>query len=994
MKTPKQKLKPSWEMHDRILWDPKLNSLAFYIGYEDRMLKDAFGEKLLIDWASNDIPWNRVQYIRCADTIVWDRAKRIDLFEAHQLPSEAFALSTQAMQASLIIKGIPIVPKASYLVTAQERTLITSTENCLVETLTVASFNVLTDKYASEAIPSTARHRAIVQHIVALDADIILLQEVDAPMLETLLQANWKQPMYSSDIQRNSGNYYQELVLLSKYPFSWMEFQYSTHKKFPIASWQINGQAFHVANVHLSSNRAADALTVRQEQVKILLEYLDRLEGTALIGGDFNSRGTAGVEQLEAQAFRDCWAAVHPDDKGYTFEPDKNPLAKQSTLTGLPARFDRFYLRSTQHPWSIEAAAIFAKDALEASALLFPSDHYGLSISIAPKKVLSEPVLSNNPWASISASYRSAIVLIPDEATCQKIEGIRQAFDRKQKRWMPHITLLYGFLPERYFAQAAHELSAVLKGFPVFELELKQYQFFAQQSETSAWLEPVETEKKGSLKKLQQLLQDFFVLKNSTEKAKKGFTPHLSIGQFRSEVQALAALPAWQASRFKVRQIAFISRRQEAPFEVQYTIDLESGTIKKSTASKRIEQDLIAFLKTKQVLIPFSEQEIRSIVLGVIQTTCNSILGQEYQLRILGSTRLGTNTFTSDLDVLAAVPKELDTFFFLEAVQTQLEGWYESARLIRSAQVPILKLQMDGISVDLLCVECPTSFISMDALSEKHRRYFSPQNWQAVTGILEAESILKYTQNRISLDTFQWFVKALKIWAKARAIKGNAFGFLGTYSWTILAAWVLDQVPAQEDSEDVTVLMAYFFNALNQYDWANPISIVKEQSYKLREKQDRMPILTSIKPYYNSARNITRSTKRILQQEFQRGHRILTQIKKGKNSWADLFEVVSPSTRSNLKLVVRANNALALQEACGWIEGHFLSLILALEQIEGLTLRPYPSVIVEEKTAFMYLDWSTSKANLGDSIQVCLDDFGRSFDFDNKEQALEFYYKP
>ena len=48
MKTPKQKLKPSWEMHDRILWDPKLNSLAFYIGYEDRMIKNAFGEKLLI----------------------------------------------------------------------------------------------------------------------------------------------------------------------------------------------------------------------------------------------------------------------------------------------------------------------------------------------------------------------------------------------------------------------------------------------------------------------------------------------------------------------------------------------------------------------------------------------------------------------------------------------------------------------------------------------------------------------------------------------------------------------------------------------------------------------------------------------------------------------------------------------------------------------------------------------------------------------------------
>lgn len=994
MKTPKQKLKPSWEIHDRILWDPKLNPLAFYVGYEDRMIKHAFGEKLLIDWASNDIPWNRVQYIRCADTIVWDRAKRIDLFEDHQLPAEAFAVETQSIQASVLIDGINIAPKPTYVVTTQERNVISRTENCLIEGLKLASFNLLTDKYHSEFVQSDDRQAVIVQQLLELDADILLLQEVDAPILEKLLQANWKQPIYSSDIKRTTGTYYQELVVLSKFPFSWMEFQYSTQKKFPIATWQINGQAVHIANVHLSSNRAADALSIRQKQLAVLLKYLDRLEGTVLIGGDFNSRGTEGLDVLAEQQFEDCWSSLKPKEKGYTFEPKNNPLAKQSTLTGLPARFDRFYICAKNSNWIADHAALFAHQALESLSSLFSSDHYGLTIHLAPKEITTKPILSSNPWSSILATYHSAIVIIPDEDTCKKIQTIRQQFDRKHERWMPHITLFYGFLPDRYFEQAINELSAVIRKIPVFDLVLKQYKFFAQKSETTAWLEPIESNQQGNLKKLQKLLQDFFILKSRTEQAKKEFTPHLSIGQFRSEVQAIESLPSWEATSFKASQIAFISRCHKEAFKVRYTLDLESGKINSHSKSKIIEQNLIAFLKTKKAIIPFSEQQIRSIVLEVIQTGCNTILGQEYKLQTLGSSRIGSNTLTSDLDILAAIPKELDCLFFLEALLNQLDGWYESARLIRDAQVPILKLQMDGISVDLLCVECPTSFISIDALSEKHRRYFSPQDWQAVTGVLEADSILDYVSKRISLDSFQWFVKTIKIWATTRAIKGNAFGFLGTYSWTILAAWVLDQIPEQEDSEDVSVLMAYFFKFLKQYDWAKPISIIEEHRYKTRGKQDRMPILTSIKPYYNSARNITRSTKRILQEEFQRGDSIVKQIRKGKKSWADLFEVVSIGLTPNLKLVLQANNSQELQEACGWIEGHILSLIIALEQIEGLSVRPYPSVVMEENLAFVYLDWFTSNDNLETFIQVCLDDFKRSFDFDNKRQELDYcYYK-
>ncbi len=995
MKTPKQKLKPSWEVHNRILWDPKLNALAFYIGYEDRMIKDALGEKLLIDWASNDIPWNRVQYIRCANTIVWDRAKRIDLFEDNELPAEAFRTDNQHLQASILIDNIPIVPQPTYVATLQDRTSIFTIENCFVESLKLVSYNLLTDKYHSISANREARHTAIVQYLQEQDADIILLQEVDAPMLEKLLKANWKQPIYTSDIKRKAATYYQELVVLSKYPFSWVEFQYTTNKKFPIASWKFNGQPFHVANVHLSSNRTNNATTVRQEQLRILLQYLNRLEGTILIGGDFNSRGQEGLELLDKEQFWDAWSTQHPHKDGYTFEPSYNPLAAISTLTGLPARFDRFYIRTSQEQyWKIEQAALFANQMTAMSSpMSLPSDHYGLSLNIIHQKATEKIEPPSNFWNTIASTYRSAIVILPDEHTSKKVQTIRQQFDRKYNRWMPHITLLYGFLPDRYFEQAAQELSTVLKAFSVFELELKQYQFFNQKTETIAWLEPIETNQDSRLKKLQRLMQRLFVMQNGLPKTKLSFTPHLSVGQFRSIELAKESLPPWKKTNFKVKRLALISRCHQEAFKIRYTIDLETGIINNNAPSKVDEQNLVELLSNKKAVISFPEQQNRSIILDIIQTTCDNILGQEYKLHQLGSTALGTNTNTSDLDILAVIPNELDPLAFLERVQTQLKGWYETARLIQDAQVPILKLKMEGISIDLLCVAYPTAFISLDNLSEKHRYYFSAQDWQAVTGILEANSILTYSQRKISLDSFRWFVKAIKIWATARKIKGNAFGFLGTYSWTILALWVLDRIPKQEDLEDISTLMPYFFSLLSQYNWAQPITLIKEPRYHLREKQDRMPILTTIKPYYNSARNVTRSTASILQQELNRGNEILKNQKKGAISWKSLFMAIDTSSTINLTINIKAKSLEQLNQACGWVEGHLVGLIIALEQVSNLIIRPYPSIEHKHNKAILQLGLLyPDRDSLKALLQPYLKDFIASFDFDNKEQQLKFSF--
>ena len=83
---------PSHEIYNRIVWDPRLDRDAFAIGYHDRMAEGGVREALVSEWdPEGDVPWHRIRYFRCGQTVVWDRERQIDLFAADDLPPEAWA---------------------------------------------------------------------------------------------------------------------------------------------------------------------------------------------------------------------------------------------------------------------------------------------------------------------------------------------------------------------------------------------------------------------------------------------------------------------------------------------------------------------------------------------------------------------------------------------------------------------------------------------------------------------------------------------------------------------------------------------------------------------------------------------------------------------------------------------------------------------------------------------------------------------------------------
>ena len=69
------------KVYERIRWDPGLDGSWFTIGYEDRAR--GLQELPLLDFTPDgDIPWHRVRYIRCGDTVVWDRQTRGDVLDS------------------------------------------------------------------------------------------------------------------------------------------------------------------------------------------------------------------------------------------------------------------------------------------------------------------------------------------------------------------------------------------------------------------------------------------------------------------------------------------------------------------------------------------------------------------------------------------------------------------------------------------------------------------------------------------------------------------------------------------------------------------------------------------------------------------------------------------------------------------------------------------------------------------------------------------------
>ncbi|MEJ2287455.1 MAG: 2'-5' RNA ligase family protein [Deinococcales bacterium] len=154
----------------------------------------------------------------------------------------------------------------------------------------------------------------------------------------------------------------------------------------------------------------------------------------------------------------------------------------------------------------------------------------------------------------------TAVVAVLPEELWPPVQEIRRRHDRQLHRWMPHVTLLYPFLPSDRLTAARPRLRQVAAESRAFEVELAHFELFRHERAATLWLRP---EPNDPFEALRTALESAFPGMDDTRRFAHGFTPHLSVGQAPlDEAEGLrAALQAgWRPLRWRVDAVALIRR--------------------------------------------------------------------------------------------------------------------------------------------------------------------------------------------------------------------------------------------------------------------------------------------------------------------------------------------------------------------------------------------------------------------------------------------------
>jgi poly(A) polymerase len=518
-KIEKQRMATINEVYNRIIWDANLNRNMFIAGFHER-ISETIREKPLAQWDDNsDIPWHRVRYIRCGETIVWDREHRIDLISTNSLPELAWksdrSESSRADLAALVANNQGEFTSRSIYSYHSDRWQVFTGELRSIDLsnkLTIVSYNILSNLYDADLIYTDKRLPVILSELAKTDADIIALQEVTPESLAFILATDWVRDYFISEsVSGNCVKPYGNLIM-SRWAFNLVEHQFSAHKRVLVGNWKINDRSVHLANIHLTSNRGDNALQKRTQQLATVIGYLEQQVGDRLIVGDFNTRGNEQAEIINYGNFSDLWEKLHPDLAGYTIDPATNPLSMLMSLEGEPARFDRILWcpESGSHYQPLSIDLFGCKSFGSNDAPMYPSDHFGVCgvFKISPTVTPNTPARSVD-LTTIAPVYESILAIIPPEDLFAPIQAIRQQYDAGFVRIVPHLTLLYGFLPDRYFEEVVDLIAPILAKIPPFTITLADFQIFTHHQTVTAYLRPI-LQPEGALHELQDLLYRLF----------------------------------------------------------------------------------------------------------------------------------------------------------------------------------------------------------------------------------------------------------------------------------------------------------------------------------------------------------------------------------------------------------------------------------------------------------------------------------------------------
>ncbi|MEL6344112.1 MAG: poly(A) polymerase [Myxococcota bacterium] len=909
----KRPLKTSVELYNRMRWDPAIPAERVVIGYEDHQI--GMREVPLMEFTPGGrIPWSRVWYFRLDGIRLWDRKTRIDrLFGSGETAPDQL-LTTTAVAPRRTIEGLSSIPIYRYSGTSWKVHPAASVGERLPETLRVGTLNVLIDDHLTAQIKTPQRVRAILEHLRRADLDLIVLQEVQPPVLKALLDTSWVQARYfvSDGPDAKTVHPYGQVILSRQAPLRLLHLRLSPRKRIIFALFDSRDRPLEVAAIHLTSDRKPDAPAIRATQLRQLLAALAP-EADHLVVGDFNFDDRHHEPLLDD--FVDLWPSLRPDDPGATFDPSRNPLAALMSQQQIPRRLDRLLLRAPLERLLAESIERFADTPIAGTGGgLFPSDHFGV---VAQLKLNA----ARQALALAPTTHRTALAIVPPLGAWPTIQALRRAHDPRFYRWMPHITLLYGFIPPAMLSEAADVISEMLARMKGFTLTLSHVDEFSLPDERVLYLAPDRAGQR-KLVALQQSMKQLFPQCTEQDRGER-FTPHLTLARIPGDIEEPLGMDAVAPIAFPVEEVALMAREATGPFEVRYAVPFDGGLIEVNPRSPAADlAGALAEQGISAIRAPHRQAAMRAVQEAAELLTNVGIYP-------IGSTRLGVDGPDSDLDILMVGHSPRRTA--LAALLAALDD-VEMARMVEDARAPVLKLRLRGTDIDLLYARYPADqplrspervpLAALDALD--------PRSRQAINGSLEAQSLLNHVHN--APERWRTALRGLRSWAAARQLDAHAAGYPSGVAWAIIAAVAPDANTPEHRLERI-------FEMLVEWDWSEPIAL---GTGVIPHSDDPMQIMTSVRPRINSARNVTASTRATLKREMERALEQIWKIREGTARWSDLFTPADPeSDPARLDLSLHTQNPVSMAEGQGWLSGRLLGLLITLERRIGLPLRPY-----------------------------------------------------
>ena len=355
-----------------------------------------------------------------------------------------------------------------------------------------------------------------------------------------------------------------------------------------------------------------------------------------------------------------------------------------------------------------------------------------------------------------------------------------------------------------------------------------------------------------------------------------------------------------------------------------------------------------------------------------------------------GSYRLGVHGPGSDIDTLIVVPKHIsreDFFTFMVPILKERPE-LEEIQPVAEAFVPIIKMEFDGISIDLICGKVDLAQVHSDlTLTDTSiLRNIDDKDLRALNGTRVTDDILKSVPSR---SNFRLALRFIKLWAQKRGIYANVFGFPGGVAWAMLVAKVCQVYPNANSATIVQKFFSFYYN----WKWPQPVLLKSIETNRLpfrvwnptKSNQDRfhkMPVITPSYPSMCATHNITESNKTVILREFKRGIEISSGITAGTKTWKDLIEKHDFFHRYNIYLILLATTKGTEEEHLKWsgcVESKVRLLASKLESTPSIDLAQPHNDYYE--TTYAY--------NEDNEAETILAKFG----YHNSEKDLEVYKK-